>query len=208
MAGDLSKQQRREQARRRAEQRRTRRILVWVVAVLVVGGATAIALAGGGGDDDGAGGGAVTTAVEGWVLPAMGSTAQQQETLALDEFSGSPTIVNFFASWCVACDAELPAFVAVTQQVGDQIDFVGVASRETGDPMFMPERHGLDGLWPLARDAGPEGSGLTKGLGARGMPVTAFYDADGSLLRVHVGALTESSLLGTIDELYGIEPEA
>lgn len=207
----VSKQERREQARRRAQQRQTRRTLVWVVAVLVLGGAMTVALTSGGSDGadgTGADGTGVTTAVEAWVLPAMGSTAEQQDTVALADFAGTPTVVNFFASWCTACDAELPAFVAVTEQVGDRVDFVGVASQETGDPMFMPDRHGLDGLWPLAEDAGPDGSGLSRGLGARGMPVTAFYDVDGTLLQRHVGAMTESSLLATIDELYGIEPQA
>lgn len=207
----VSKQERREQARRRAQQRQTRRTLVWVVGVLVIGGAMTVALTSGGSDGadgTGADGTGVTTAVEAWVLPAMGSTAEQQDTVALADFAGTPTVVNFFASWCTACDAELPAFVAVTEQVGDRVDFVGVASQETGDPMFMPDRHGLDGLWPLAEDAGPDGSGLSRGLGARGMPVTAFYDVDGTLLQRHVGAMTESSLLATIDELYGIEPQA
>lgn len=208
--GHISKQQRREQARRRAQRRQSRRVLVVVGLLLAVAAITTTAVVLSGSDDETttASGAAVSTDAEGWVLPAMGATATSQDTVALADLAGSPTIVNFFASWCTACDAELPAFVSVTEQVGDQVDFVGIASQETGDPMFMPDRHGLDGLWPLARDAGPDGSGLTRALGARGMPVTAFYDAEGALLQRHVGALTEASLLETIAELYGIEPHA
>ncbi len=204
--GHVSKQQRREESRRRAQKTQTRRTLVGVGAL--VAAVTAISVVVGlsvGDDADGSAGG-VSTDTEGWVLPAMGSTADAQEHVALADFAGQPTIVNFFASWCTACDAELPAFVAVTQDLGDEIDFVGVASQETGDPMFMPDRHGLDGLWPLAEDAGPDGSGLSRALGARGMPMTAFYDAEGALLERHVGALTEDSLRQVITELYGIEP--
>lgn len=207
--GHVSKNQRREEARRRAQRSQTRRVVVALVSVLAVAAiAVGLITLTGDGDEQAATAGGVSTEVEAWVLPAMGSTADQQDTVALADFAGQPTIVNFFASWCTACDVELPAFVSVTEQLGDQVQFVGVASQETGDPMFMPERHGLDGLWPLARDAGPDGSGLTRGLGARGMPVTAFYDDEGGLLHRHVGALTESSLLDTIAELYGVEPEA
>lgn len=207
--GHISQQQRREEARGRAQRRQHRRVLVVVGLLFVVAAVTTTAVVLSGDDETvTASGAAVSTEAEGWVLPAMGSAATSQDTIALADFAGSPTIVNFFASWCTACDAELPAFVSVTDQVGDQVDFVGVASQETGDPMFMPDRHGLDGLWPLARDAGPDGSGLTRALGARGMPVTAFYDAEGALLQRHVGALTEASLLATIAELYGIEPRA
>lgn len=204
--GHVSKQQRREEARRRAQKAQTRRTLVWVGALLAAAAAVAVvvALSLDDGGDRGASG--LSTDPDRWVLPAMGSTAEAQEQVALADFAGRPTIVNFFASWCTACDAELPAFVAVTRDLGDEVDFVGVASQETGDPMFMPDRHGLDGLWPLAEDAGPDGSGLSRALGARGMPMTAFYDAEGALLERHVGALTEDSLREAITELFGIEP--
>lgn len=203
-SGHVSKKERREQARRRAQRRHARRTLAWVAGVLAVAIAVGVGATLRGGDGDGGAAG-VSTAVDGWRLPAMGATAERQATVALADLGGQPTIANFFASWCTACDAELPAFVAVTEDLGDQIDFVGIASQETGDPMFMPDRHGLDGLWPLARDAGADGSGLSRALGARGMPVTAFYDADGQLVHRHVGALTETSLRDTIAELYGIE---
>lgn len=205
MAGHMSKRQRREQAQQRVRQRESRRMMAWIgstVAVVAVGIVVATTVGGLGGTPG------ESTEPEAWVLPAMGSTADEVDTLALADFAGQPTIVNFFASWCTACDAELPAFVAVTNDLGDRVDFVGVASQETGDPMFMPDRHGLDGLWPLARDAGPGGGGLSRALGARGMPLTAFYDEDGVLLDSHVGAMTEDSLRATIAALYGIESDA
>jgi len=139
-----------------------------------------------------------------WDLPAMGPTAEVQERVALTDFRGTPTVVNFFASWCTACDAELPGFARLSKALEGQVAFVGIASQETGDPMFMPRRHGID-WWPLARDiGGGTGSGLSTALGARGMPLTAFYDADGTLLRVQIGAVSESQLSDMIRALYGI----
>lgn len=70
--------------------------------------------------------------------------------------------------------------------------------------MFMPERHGID-WWPLARDiGGGTGSGLSTALGARGMPLTAFYGPDGTLLHVQLGAISETQLRDTIRTLFGV----
>ncbi len=141
---------------------------------------------------------------DGWDLPAMGPTAEAQERVTLADYRGTPLVANFFASWCTACDAELPGFARVSKEMEGQVQFVGIASQETGDPMFMPRRHGLD-WWPLARDiGGGTGSGLSTALGARGMPLTAFYDANGTLLRVQIGAMSEPQLRDMIRTLYGI----
>lgn len=139
-----------------------------------------------------------------WDLPAMGPTAEQQERVTLAEFRGSPTVVNFFASWCVECDRELPGFARVSSELDGRVDFVGVASQETGDPMLMPTRHAVTG-WPLAEDTGGSAGGLSRELGARGMPLTAFYDADGRLLHTQLGSLTEGQLREAIGQFYGID---
>jgi thiol-disulfide isomerase/thioredoxin len=140
-----------------------------------------------------------------WDLPAMGPTAEVQERVTLASMAGKPTIANFFASWCTACDDELPGFRRVSEELRDDINFVGIASQETGDEMLMPRRHGVD-WWPLARDIGPgSGAGLSRALGARGMPLTAFYDESGELLTVQLGAMTEPQLRAAIAQLYGIQ---
>lgn len=145
---------------------------------------------------------------ENWDLPAFGPAAEHTERVALADFQGKPTIVNFFASWCVECDRELPHFATISAQLAEEVNFVGVASAESGNPLFMPERHGVD-WWPLARDIGSSfgGNDLAQALGMRAgsMPLTAFYDANGTLLTVNPGAMTEQSLRANIAGLYGIE---
>lgn len=161
-----------------------------VLAVVAV-----IAFAGGGQEDLG------TIEPTAFDLPAIEGEARIQ----LADFAGTPTVVNFFASWCTACDAELPGFATVSRELDGEVAFIGVNSLETGDAMLMPERHGIT-WWPLARDTGGRnGSGLHAALGGRGMPITAFYDANGSLLHVDGGALPESLLRSRLNELYGVE---
>ena len=140
-----------------------------------------------------------------WNLPAFGPTAERQDRVALADFEGKPTVVNFFASWCVECDRELPGFRNVWTEFGEEINFVGIASQENGDPMTMPSRHDVT-EWPLARDVGGRNrSGLSEALGARGMPLTAFYDAEGNFLNVQLGSITEQQLRAIVAQLYGID---
>jgi cytochrome c biogenesis protein CcmG/thiol:disulfide interchange protein DsbE len=123
----------------------------------------------------------------------------------LADFRGRPTVVNFFASWCSSCDFELPGFAKLSEELKGRVTFVGVDALDTGDPLLMPRRHGIT-WWPLAADVGGANrSGLHDALGGgTGMPITAFYDADGKLLEVERAALPESSLRDALRRLYGV----
>jgi len=136
-----------------------------------------------------------------WSLPALDGAG----TVSLAQFRGHPTVVNFFASWCSACDFELPGFAAVSRELDGTVVFVGVNALETGDPNYMPRRHHIT-WWPLARDVGgAHGSGLHDALGGgNSMPITALYDADGRLVDVQRGALPESALRQKLHDLFGI----
>jgi len=192
-----TKAQMQRQAAARAAQRR-RRVLTGLVgigaAILIVVVLLAVTA--------GSGGGSGVTEPERFSLPAI----EGDEQIALADYRGTPVVVNFFASWCTACDAELPGFATVSKELKGEVEFVGVASLETGDPLFMPKRHDIM-WWPLARDVGGnQKSGLHDALGGgNSMPLTAFYDADGTLLGVDRAALPESTLRQRLRDLYGVE---
>jgi len=138
-----------------------------------------------------------------WSLPALNGGG----LVALSQFRGRPTVVNFFASWCSACNSELPGFATVSGELRGRVSFVGVDALETGDPNFMPNRHHIT-WWPLARDVGgAHGSGLHDALGGgNSMPLTAFYDPTGTLIDVERGALPETGLRLKIQQPFGITP--
>jgi thiol-disulfide isomerase/thioredoxin len=146
-------------------------------------------------------GGAGVTKTASFDLPAINGPGR----VRLADFRGKPTVVNFFASWCTACDSELPSFSAVSAKLKGQVNFVGVDALETGDRMYMPRRHDIT-WWTLARDVGgANGSGLHDALcGCNSMPVTAFYDANGRLLQVDREALVGGTLTAELQKFYGI----
>ncbi len=141
-----------------------------------------------------------STASQGWVLPALKGGAP----VRLSDFRGSPTVVVFFASWCTACQDELPVFAATAKRVDSHVHFVGVDSLETSDGNAMARQYGIDS-WPLAVDVnGSAASGLHDAVGAVGMPATVFYSADGTVLFRAQGAMTQSSLDAELMTQYGI----
>jgi thiol-disulfide isomerase/thioredoxin len=129
-----------------------------------------------------------------------------QGRVRLADFRGKPVVANFFASWCTACEFELPGFAKTAESLKDQVTFIGVNSLETGNGMAMARRYHLtESGFVLARDTGGSvGSGLHDALQGQGMPITAFYDANGHLVDVARGALPEDTLRDRLHQLYGV----
>ena len=136
-------------------------------------------------------------------LPRLNGTGW----VRLAHYRGKPVVVNFFASWCTQCQAELPGFTREASALKGKVVFIGVHSLETGDKNFLPDRFHLAGSFTaLARDVGPNGNDLHAALGGGNtMPLTAFYSASGRLLAVERGALVPvSALQAKIARLFGI----
>jgi len=146
------------------------------------------------------------TGATSWDLPARDNDPDGDGRITLAEFRGQPVVLNFYADWCSACRAELPAFAMVAGDLEDQIHFVHVNSQETGNWRSLVDEFGTD-HWPIARDINgtqANGSGLHGSLGGTGMPITAFYDASGNLVSVNNGTMNESSLRSAIATGFGI----
>lgn len=54
-------------------------------------------------------------------------------TIELSSYRGRPVILNFWASWCVPCRTELPAFRAVQRRLGDDVQFLGMSHQDNRD---------------------------------------------------------------------------
>lgn len=188
----------RQAARRAAERRRRqRRWLFGLGAVAVIAAVVVVAVVGSSGSSNALD----NTAADAFNLPRLGATGR----VTLATHHGRPTVVNMFASWCDQCEAELPGFHTVATALKGKVDFVFVNSNETGNWRPMAERHQL-----LDFDvAGDVGGSLHNGLyrsfgGTGGMPLTAFYDDQGRLLKVFPGALVGANLTDALQQIYGI----
>ena len=140
-------------------------------------------------------GGPGVVAAESFDLPNLEDPNNPDDRIRLADFEGTPTVVNFFASWCTACDEELPDFRETAIALEGDVDFIFVNSNETGDWEPMATRNEIFGF-PLARDIqGISRNGLYRDLGGLGgMPITAFYDADGNLVQTALTAFNSDTL--------------
>lgn len=90
--------------------------------------------------------------------------------------SGTPVVLNFWASWCVPCRVEMPAIDAVAHQ-RPEILFLGIAVQDTESATrgFADE---VSVSYPLGHDSG--GTILEK-YPILGLPATWFITADGKV---------------------------
>jgi len=164
------------------------------------GGSDEISLGEGTGDS-----GAGTAAVDG-DLPAPTGAADVfvtpfqdfnggTSTLA-DVGAGKPVVLNFFASWCPNCVAEMPDFEVVNQQLSADVQLVGLAT--TDEPSAALNLVDVTGVtYPLGLDPTGEFFDVFQGLG---MPTTAFLTAEGEVAHVFTGQLSTDALTEKINE--------
>lgn len=198
----------REAARLRAERQRKVRIgAVSAIGVAIVGIVAALALTSGGSSPTtDANGTQYSAAKEDFTLPGL----LDDTTVSLSDYAGTPVVVNFFASWCVYCNEELPGFVQVAEATSGTVAFVGVDTSDPGDGAAMARRFDLAGAgFGLAKDIGGNPpSQLWSSFGSQGLPVTAFYDASGKLVDFSGGMLTQAQLEQRIESNFGVSVNA
>lgn len=116
----------------------------------------------------------------------------------LAEYRGTPLVVNFWASWCPTCTAEMPDFEKVHQAVAPEVAFLGI---NTSDGVDSAQQLAKDTgvTYRLARDQQGE---IFQAFGALGMPTTVFIDADGKVVDLVVGQLSADTLMGYIQRSF------
>jgi len=111
----------------------------------------------------------------------------------LSSFRGKPVYVNFWATWCVPCQAELPDIQELLDRHKGELVVITVNRREPLERArtFFQEidkLNGKPGISFSVNGLDPDDTlyGEYRGLG---MPVSVFIDADGVVTRVDNGRI-------------------
>lgn len=98
--------------------------------------------------------------------------------------TGKPVLINFFASWCAPCEAEMPFIIALKEKYG--VTVVGIAWNDTAEKV---------GPWVARVHAPFDFVGVDDGTTAekyhvRGLPESFLLNQSGTVVRHVSGPLT------------------
>jgi len=117
----------------------------------------------------------------------------------LSDFIGKPVILNFWASWCVPCQKEMPDFNEKYLEYGDDIQFLMIDFAKDdiiADAKKYVAEMGFE--FPVYFDI--EGD-AAKAYEVIGFPTTVFIDADGYVVDRYRGTISEETLQSGIDKI-------
>lgn len=139
-------------------------------------------------------------ATVGSVAPAFSLTDLEGDVVALEDYRGRPVIVNFWASWCVACVDEFPLLrQAVERHADDGLAVIGIVFQDrTAAARAFMERHG--GTWTAAMDPDERAA---RAYGVIGPPQTYFIGRDGTIVARHIGQFSAASLEAKVAAILG-----
>jgi cytochrome c biogenesis protein CcmG, thiol:disulfide interchange protein DsbE len=115
----------------------------------------------------------------GAIAPAFTAPAYAGAPISLDRFRGHPIVLNFWASWCPPCRAEMPALEAAYRTYQARgvvvIGIDGATDTWEASRTFLAAR-GV--TYPVARD---EHGQVGQMYHIAGLPTTFFIRADGRI---------------------------
>ncbi len=129
---------------------------------------------------------------------ADGDPAGYREVIS--SFRGEPVVVNFWATWCEPCKAEMPRLVDAARRYEGRVRFLGVNVEDARDEA---EAFAREFRIPFPNLADRRGE-IRREERIVGLPTTQFYRADGELAFVHSGEINDEELEEKIEQLLQI----
>ncbi len=118
--------------------------------------------------------------------------------IRLSDYRGKVVLVNFWATWCAPCKAEIPLLEEFEHAYASQgLTVIGVSMDERGWSSVRPFMEALTINYPVV--IGNEG--LASRYGMIGLPTTFLVDREGRIAATHIGIITRGDVENTIMRL-------
>jgi thiol-disulfide isomerase/thioredoxin len=124
-------------------------------------------------------------------------------TLRLSQLRGKVVVLNFWATWCAPCRAEMPVLSRIQNQFAARgLAVVGIAADQRGWAAVKPFLAAQPVEYPVLLST-PTVARTYGGL--KVLPYTVFLDREGRIVATHSAALTEAQLTRIVGTLLADE---
>lgn len=127
------------------------------------------------------------------------------KTISSNDWKGKVVLVNFWATWCGPCRAEIPDLVALQTKYRDRVVVIGVSEDEGPIDKVREFAAKYTVNYPIVMTT-PEIEERFPGVAA--LPTTFFLDTEGRIAQRHIGILHARETEATARVLAGLETDA
>jgi len=121
------------------------------------------------------------------------------KTVELKKLEGKVVVVNFWATWCPPCRAEIPGMVEVYGKYKSKgLEIVGVSLDRGGWNQVKPFVQKMNIPYPVVMD---DGKLLDQYGGIDAIPTTFIVDRKGNIVKKHIGYYSKESFEAQVKSL-------
>lgn len=137
---------------------------------------------------------------KGNIAPDFELVTTTGEKVKLSDFRGKKVLLNFWASWCGPCRAEMPDMEKLNKEGRDDLVILAVNATQTEkskeDPKSFIKELGL--TFPIAFDEKGE---VVKMYQVIALPTSYFIDSKGKINEKYTGTLSHEQMVNGISKL-------
>jgi len=114
------------------------------------------------------------------------------KTVKLSDFKGKVIVLNFWATWCPPCRAEIPDFIDLEKEYASKgVAVIGLSldSIQPSEVAAFAKNNGINYPIVMSTDEVAQKYGVSEGI-----PVTCIIGPDGKIADTHLGMVKKSYL--------------